>query len=448
MSKSRTASVLATALLLAGARTTFAQTDVEVGVDVQAEVQAEVDAQPPSAPPEPYAPPPGYQAPPAPPNVESAPAPAAAGGGYCYGGPHPTDTRVEAGPPWDETQGNHLHQVPPFDLRLFVLRNGCYHFVGDPTDFGYRGTTYSYYGAHPVLDLYGGGWCFMIGGHAHWWRPWSPYFTIAGPWYYWYGAYDPFFWSHWPYYAHYYRAYYPRYYGGGRFYRGSRRDRVVAPPVGRMAAGPARAMPSGGGFSSPRMGGAPAPVAPTRGSGSRTPGWSSPAAPARVGGDVPSLGWSTRPGPTRQVAPVAPTTRGNRGFQAAPGTTFTAPAPRGGFQGDPSGWSGTHRAPAPTAPSSGFRAPAPAAAPPANWSPSYRSAPAPAPSAGWGGSFRSAPAPSAPSGGSFRSAPSSAPSFRSAPSSPSSAPSFRGGGGGGGWRSGGGSGGGGGVRWR
>ena len=188
--------------------------------------------------------------------MEQAPAAAPDGTNYCFGGPHPVDTRVVAGPAWDESQGRHLHQYPPFDLRLFVLREGCYHFVGDPTDFGYRGQTYSYYGAHPVLETYGGGWCFMIGGHAHWWRPWSPYFTVAGPWYYWYGPYDPFFWNHWPYYAHYYRAYYPRYYGGGRFYRGRRHDRVVAPPVGRVRAAPARGMAAGagGGFSTPTDG--------------------------------------------------------------------------------------------------------------------------------------------------------------------------------------------------
>jgi hypothetical protein len=433
MSKSAIASVLATAMLLAGARAAFAQAEAEAAVEVEAEAQT----QPPDAPPEPYAPPPEYQAQaaPVPPHVETAPAPAAGGGGYCFGGPHPVDTRVEAGPAWDETQGTHLHRHPPFDLRLFVLRNGCYYFIGDPTDFGYRGNTYRYYGAHPVLDLYGGGWCFLIGGHAHWWRPWSPYFTVAGPWYYWYGPYDPYFWSYWPYYAHYHRAYYPRYYRGGRFYRGSPRDRLVAPPVGRVAAAPARAMPVGsGGMSTGRS---PAPA--NRGSWNRTPGWSSPAAPSRVGGDVPSVGWSQRP----------ESNRGNRsGIPAAPSTTFTTPVPRSGFQGDASGWTGTHRAPATVAPSSGFRAPAPSAAP----STTYRApAPSAAPAQGWSPSFRSAP--SAPAGGwgggSFRSAPAqSAPSFRSAPSS-SPSPSFRGGGGssGGGWRSGGGSGGGG-VRWR
>ena len=357
--------------------------------------------------------------------MEDAPTAAIGGGGYCYGGQHPVDTRVVEGPAWDETQGTHLHPYPPFDLRLFVLRDGCYHFVGDPTDFGYRGRTYSYYGAHPVLDHYGGGWCFMIAGHSHWWRPWSPYFTVAGPWYYWHGPYDPFFWSHWPYYAHYYRAYYPRYYGGGRFYRGSRHERAVAPPVGRMPGRPARAMaaaPSGA-FSSGAPPARGRPAAPARGSWSGSPGWSSPTQ-ANGGGDVPSVNWSGRSATARPVAP--PTSalpgRDQSGFSASPERAFRGqPAPT--YRGDVSGSSGGFRNPAPAQSAPMFRS---------SPTPSYRSAPAASPSfrssAPAAPSFRSAPAPS------FRSAP--APSFRSGGSS-SSAPSFRSGGGssGGGWRS-------------
>jgi hypothetical protein len=346
----------------------------------------------------PYGPPPGASVPP---NVEQPPMAAAGGGGYCYGGPHPVDTRVAPGPAWDESQGTHLHPYPPFDLRLFVLRDNCYYFIGDPTDFGYRGQTYSYYGAHPIHDHYGGGWCFLIGGHAHWWRPWSPYFTIAGPWYYWYGPYDPFFHSYWPYYAVYYRSYYPRYYGGGRWHRGSPRGRAVAPPVGPVRGGsPARATPvaASGSFRT----GSPAPAQPGRGSWNRAPGWSSPAqattvapgwsSPAqgqsRSGGDVPSVTWSRPSRPT----PVAPDTSGwSRGWQQ-----------RGGFQA----------------------APAQSVQPRASFGTGVDTH-------GWSGGFRAAPAQSAPS---FRSAP-SAPA-RGFPSGGGSAPSFRSGGDGGGrtWR--------------
>jgi hypothetical protein len=118
-------------------------------------------------------------------------------------------------------------------MRLFAYHNGCYYFIGDPRDFGFTGQSYSYYGAHPIADEYGGGWCFMVGPHYHWWRPWSPYFTTVGSWYYWQGPYDPFFWTYWPFYSFYYRSYYPTYYAGGRYYRGGFR---AAPPIARVPA--------------------------------------------------------------------------------------------------------------------------------------------------------------------------------------------------------------------
>jgi hypothetical protein len=182
-----------------------------------------------------------------PPNAEGAPY-ASADGQYCYVGGHPVDTRVVPGLSWDGTPGQHMRPYPPVDTRLFALHEGCYHFIGDPRDFGYSGQTYGYYGAHPVLDTYGGGWCFMMGGHAHLWAPWSQSFAVVGPWYYWRGTYDPFFWTYWPYYSIYYRSYYPHYYGGGRFYRGG--GYRVAPAIhvaGRQvwrSSAPSRVMPA------------------------------------------------------------------------------------------------------------------------------------------------------------------------------------------------------------
>jgi hypothetical protein len=186
-------------------------------------------------------------APPIPPYVEG-PAVQAAGGGYCFDGPHPVDSQVEPGVTWDNTTGRHIHGYPPFDLRLFSQQDGCYHFIGDPTDFGYAGETYSYYGAHPILDIYGGGWCFMIGPHRHFWRPWSPMFVTVGPWFYWQGPYDPFFWTYWPYYHYYYRAHYPVHYSHGAFFRGH----TVAPMIHTVPRPPLRSGSAwGGGYRGP-----------------------------------------------------------------------------------------------------------------------------------------------------------------------------------------------------
>lgn len=287
-------------------RPAVAQDEIDRYVQVEAADQAQ------QAPPPEYGPPPSSAeetepAPPIPPNTEGA-AYSVDGGGYCYAGPHPVDTRSAGGGPWDDTPGAHMHVYPPLDLRLFEFRDGCYYFVGDPHDFGYAGQTYSYYGAHPILDVYGGGWCFMIGPHTHLWRPWSPHFTLVGPWYYWEGPYDPFFWSYWPYYSFYYRSYYPRYYGGGRFHHGGY---GVAPPIHRVPP------------------------------------------PAHVVGTPPagSSGWRGSP-PTRQsnVPPAAPYRGATPAAPAAPyrGATPAAPA-------------AAYRAVAPAVPAASFRPAAPAA---------------------------------------------------------------------------------------
>lgn len=197
---------------------------------VQLAAHAQEATGPAEALPDDYAPPgePEQEGPPPPiPPYADGPAVPAGGGGYCFEGPHPVDSNVEPGVNWDAATGRHIHGYPPFDLRLFSFQNGCYYFIGDPTDFGYAGETFSYYGAHPILGSYGGGWCFMIGAHHHFWRPWSPLFATVGPWFYWEGPYDPFFWTYWPFYHYYYRSHYPHYYSHGAFFRGH----AVAPRI-------------------------------------------------------------------------------------------------------------------------------------------------------------------------------------------------------------------------
>jgi len=298
---------------------------------------------------------------PIPPNAEG-PATQAQGGGYCYGGPHPAP-----GGGWEAITTPHMHDYAPFDTRLFSFHEGCYYFVGDPHDFGYTGESYSYYGAHPILDEYGGGWCFMIGAHTHWWRPWSPYFTVVGPWYYWNGPYDPFFWSYWPYYSFFYRSYYPSYYAGGRFYRNWR----AAPPISHVPATGWR--PGGangwhgtpaarGGYGASSVGGAwrssPGPAggyhAPGAAGGyhAPAPGGAWHGAPATGGYHAPAPGgWHGSPVPSA-ASPLRAAPYGG-GWHAPAGGFHPAPsgggfhAPSGGFHPAPSG-GGFH------APSGGF----------------------------------------------------------------------------------------------
>jgi hypothetical protein len=235
---------------------------------------------------------------------------------------------------WDGTQGRHIHGYPPFDLRLFSFQNGCYYFIGDPTDFGYVGQSYSYYGAHPILATYGGGWCFMVGPHRHFWRPWSSLFVSVGPWYYWEGPYDPFFWTYWPYYHFYYRNHYPHYYSHGAFFRGHR----AAPRITSVP----RPMGYGRTWGSPGFRGAPG-----------SPGFRAAPVGPRAPGAAPGFG---------RAMPMAP-----RGPGAGPGAGPFRAAPvmpgpsSGGFRAAPmaprapaAGPSGGYFRSAPAAPSGGF----------------------------------------------------------------------------------------------
>jgi hypothetical protein len=239
---------------------------VGLGIAGAGSAHAQAEAAPPGPPPQEAAPAPEQMqmqaaapdqgAPqqdyPIPPNVQGAAVPVQ-GGGYCFGGPHPAP-----GGGWEASPNPHVHNYAPFDLRLFSYHNGCYYFIGDPRDFGYTGQSYSYYGAHPVADEYGGGWCFMVGPHNHWWRPWSPYFTTVGSWYYWQGPYDPFFWAYWPFYSYYYRSYYPSFYAGGRYFRGGFR---AAPPIARVPASVGAGWRGGPGVAGAYRGGPGAPGA-------------------------------------------------------------------------------------------------------------------------------------------------------------------------------------------
>jgi hypothetical protein len=264
---------------------------------------------------EPAAPDQAGSAPPIPPFVEGS-AVQAAGGGYCFAGPHPVDSSVVPGVTWDSTAGQHVHPYPPFDLRLFSLQNGCYYFIGDPTDFGYAGSTYSYYGAHPILGAYGGGWCFMIGPHRHFWRPWSPLFVTVGPWFYWQGPYDPFFWTYWPYYHFYYRSHYPHYYSRGAFFRGH----AVAPRITSVPRPPHYGGPMRGGYRgagmAPRVGG------PGPGMNRGAPMMRGPAA-----GQGPGM---YRPGPGAQRGPAVGGGFTPRNFAPPASRGYSAPVPRGG----------------------------------------------------------------------------------------------------------------------
>jgi hypothetical protein len=94
----------------------------------------------------------------------------------------------------------HVHDYEPSDPRLYRQMDGQHYFVGDPAPFDYEGPRYSYYGAHPIADVdvrFGAPtYCYLRGGHYHWYAP-PPQmrFELRGGAYWYVGNYEPVYYS-------------------------------------------------------------------------------------------------------------------------------------------------------------------------------------------------------------------------------------------------------------
>jgi len=124
------------------------------------------------------------------------PIPHKQGGGFCY---------IEVA---------HVHNYGPSDTRLFREINGQFYFVGDPTPFQYEGPRYSYYGAHPVVEvdvqLPDPVYCYLKGPHYHPYQPpASAQFQLTGGAYWYVGTYPPTFYDDQPRYVVVNEAYAP-----------------------------------------------------------------------------------------------------------------------------------------------------------------------------------------------------------------------------------------------
>ena len=85
-----------------------------------------------------------------------------------YYGPHPVyDVHGDAD--WCSISGAHTHSYTPNDDTFFVVDNGRYVFVGDPSYYvsNINFNTYYYMGVHPLPV--GNGWCYINGPHRHHW---------------------------------------------------------------------------------------------------------------------------------------------------------------------------------------------------------------------------------------------------------------------------------------
>jgi hypothetical protein len=279
--------------------------------------------------------------------IDDEPAKPSPSGEYCYAGAHPS------GDTWEAAAGVHSHAYPPFDQHLFVYRNGCYHFVGDPGRFGYTGQLYGYFGEHPLGD---GTWCFNNRPHTHPWQPSSGEYSVFGNWYYWAGAYDAVFLSTRSRYATYYADYYPAHYVVVRSEAAPARPavRLAAPTwsAGRPSQ-PAPVWNGAGPAQQPQMQPAPAAAA----------GWRGGQQPMQAPPPAAAAGWRGAQQPVQSPAPAAAGWRGGQQPMQAP------PAAAAG------GWRGAQQP---------MQAPQPAAA--GGWRGAQQPMQAPQPAAaGWRG---------------------------------------------------------------
>ncbi len=82
------------------------------------------------------------------------PIPEAFGGGFC------------------EDEEVHPHEYAPVDLDYYQVVDGVYYYIGDaPEDVFEEEEIVWYEDHHPVPVFWGGGFCYIIGPHTHWWRP-------------------------------------------------------------------------------------------------------------------------------------------------------------------------------------------------------------------------------------------------------------------------------------
>ena len=81
------------------------------------------------------------------------PIPEAYGGGIC------------------DIQETHAHEYVPVDLDYYQVQDGVYYWIGDPGDEVEIVELYWYEYHHPVPLLWGGGYCYIVGPHRHWWSP-------------------------------------------------------------------------------------------------------------------------------------------------------------------------------------------------------------------------------------------------------------------------------------
>jgi hypothetical protein len=111
-----------------------------------------------------------------------------------YYGYHPIPEAYNGG--FCERDDLHQHEYAPVEVELYNVADGVYYFVGDPSVYGYVVNLYWYEYHHPVPTYWGGGYCYLVGAHRHWWEPWSTHFVLLNGHYHYRGPWGPYYRRH------------------------------------------------------------------------------------------------------------------------------------------------------------------------------------------------------------------------------------------------------------
>lgn len=94
---------------------------------------------------------------------------------------HPVPEAFDGG--FCEAEGVHPHSYAPVDIDYYVVTDGIHYFIGEPPVDVFE-EVHLYQHHHPVPTLWGGGICYMVGPHRHWWAPGAHYHHRQGHWHY------------------------------------------------------------------------------------------------------------------------------------------------------------------------------------------------------------------------------------------------------------------------
>ena len=154
---------------------------------------------------------------------------------YYYYGAHPVPEEWGGG--WCTDEGFHAEPFAPGpdEMEFYAVQDGYFIFIGDPTFYdGYAGEWYWYYGSHPADFYVYDHVCYIDGPHVHMYAPsilWLDYYYWDSYTYVWYGPWPS---SYVPHHVVYLNTHYPNHWAGHHRHQVMAKHYKAHPPMKKM----------------------------------------------------------------------------------------------------------------------------------------------------------------------------------------------------------------------